>query len=127
MTGSYRAVPEISVTDVADARQRATETGSPAPILLDVRDPDEFERFRVAEAALMPMATIMARYRELPADRPIHVICHSGNRSAAVTQFLLSAGYQDVANVEGGMVAWVRAGLAALSGPPTEGEGELRP
>jgi rhodanese-related sulfurtransferase len=127
MTGSLGAIPAISVADVAEARERAAETGAPEPVLLDVRNPDEFERFRIAGAALMPMASIMARYRELPADRPIHVICHSGNRSAAVAQFLVSAGYRDVANVTGGMVAWVRAGLPAISGPPAAGEGELRP
>jgi rhodanese-related sulfurtransferase len=120
-------IPTVTVADVVAAREKASASGASEPILLDVRGSGEFAQVRVAGAALMPLPVVTARFRELPSDRPIHVICHSGNRSAMVTQFLLAAGYSDVANVAGGMIAWLRAGYPAVSGTPTEGEGELRP
>ena len=124
MISSRDRIPTVSVADVAAAR----ESGSgPGPILLDVRNPDEFAQVRVAGAVLIPLPVITARFRELPTDRPIHVICHAGSRSAMVTQFLIASGYRDVANVAGGMIAWLRAGSPAHGGAPADGEGELEP
>jgi rhodanese-related sulfurtransferase len=122
MIASRDPIPTVSVGDVAAARGDARDH---APILLDVRDPAEFVEVRVEGAVLMPLPRIMVRFRELPTDRPIHVICRSGDRSALVTRFLIASGYRDVANVAGGMIAWLRAGYPARSGPPGDGEGEL--
>jgi rhodanese-related sulfurtransferase len=66
----------------------------------------------------------MRRFGELPRDRPIHVVCHTGSRSAAVTAFLLRNGWSDVFNVAGGMDAWERTGLEVRRGPLTPGEGD---
>jgi rhodanese-related sulfurtransferase len=84
-------------------------------------------RHRLGEpgAVLMPMSTFTARLSELPTDRPLLVICHSGGRSAAVTSFLVRAGRGDVTNVVGGMEAWSAAGLPTRLGPVTPGEGDL--
>jgi rhodanese-related sulfurtransferase len=53
------------------------------------------------------------------------LICASGRRSLAAGQFLLHQGYREVANVEGGSIAWVRARLPIRTGQPDDGEGEL--
>jgi len=53
--------------------------------------------------------------KELPKDREIICVCHSGNRSQAATRQLSTAGYQ-VTNLNGGMIAWVRAGLPIKMG-----------
>ena len=74
---------------------------------------------------LVPTSTFAARVGELPADRPLLVVCHLGGRSAAVVGFLLRAGRTDVANVDGGMDAWERAGLPVARGAPAPGEGDL--
>ena len=94
------------------------------PILLDVRERHEFVAIRVPGATLYPTSTFLARFEELPRDRPIHVICHTGNRSAGVTAFLVRNGWSDVLNVTGGMEAWERAGLDVRRGPLLPGEGE---
>jgi len=125
MTMSRDPVPTVSVGDVVAARDAAGTAPAAGPILLDVRNPDEFIEVRVSGALLMPMPVFTARFRELPVDRPIHVICASGSRSAMVTQFLIANGYADVSNVAGGMIAWLRAGYPAVRGRPAEGEGEL--
>jgi len=98
---------------------------SGTPLLVDVRERDEFIRVRAAGAVLYPTTSFLLRFEELPRDRPLHVVCNSGSRSAAVTAFLLRNGWTDVHNVAGGMTAWVRAGLPVRRGPLESGEGDL--
>jgi rhodanese-related sulfurtransferase len=71
------------------------------------------------------MSEFASRWQELPRDRPLLVMCASGGRSAAATAFLVRNGYEDVANVAGGIVDWERAGLPVRKGPPEPGEGTL--
>ena len=116
-------IPLPSV-DVEEAERRVRE--DPArPLLLDVREPNEFVAVRVPGAVLLPTSAFVARVGELPAGRPLLVICHTGRRSAAVTGFLARSGRTDVVNVAGGMEAWERAGLPIKRGPVEPGEGEL--
>jgi rhodanese-related sulfurtransferase len=110
--------------DVIEANRRLT-SATPAPLLVDVREPYEFANVRVAGAALMPMSTFAAQFRELPADRPLLVMCAVGGRSAVATAHLLATGYPDVLNVAGGIVDWERAGLPVRRGTPTADEGAL--
>jgi rhodanese-related sulfurtransferase len=112
-----------------DARAAAARlvADEPPPILVDVRETIEFAGIRVPEAVLMPLSGLGPRLDELPRDRPLLVICHMGERSAMVTGYLLQNGWEDVANVEGGMVAWERAGLPVRRGAPTEEELSRRP
>ncbi len=116
------AIPAVDVIEAADrlARDDATK-----PLLVDVREPDEFRDARVEGAVLFPMSTFALRYERLPKDRPLLVMCASGNRSSAATAFLLRGGWTDVSNVTGGITAWQQRGLPVRSGEPDEGEGDL--
>ena len=116
----------LPTIDVGEADRRLRE--DPArPLLLDVREPNEFAEVRAPGAVLLPTSTFTARMDELPVDRPLLVICHTGNRSASVTGFLARSGRADVVNVAGGMDAWERAGLRVRRGPVEPGEGEIPP
>jgi len=95
-----------------------------APLLVDVRERSEFVEVRAPGAVLYPTSSFLLRFEELPKDRPLHVICRTGSRSAAVTAFLLRNGWTDVHNVAGGMVAWLHAGLDARRGPLEPGESD---
>ena len=75
------------------------------PFLLDVRDPDEYAGGHIAGTVLIPMQTVPQRVTEIPREREIVCICHSGARSGRVSQWLATQGYQAV-NLRGGMVAW---------------------
>jgi rhodanese-related sulfurtransferase len=55
------------------------------------------------------MSELRERVEDLPTDRQLLIICHSGGRSLRVTNFLLTAGY-DAVNVVGGMSAWAAQG-----------------
>lgn len=114
----------LPTVDVAEADRRLRED-EVTPLLLDVREADEFASIRAPGAALVPTSQFMARVSDLPTDRPILVICAAGSRSAAVTGYLIRTGRTDVANVAGGMTAWERAGLATVRGTPAAGEGDL--
>lgn len=109
-------IPQV---DVLEAHRRLTEpvTGSPAPVLVDVREVNEFLQARADGAVLLPLSQFMVRYQELPADRPLLMICAAGGRSAQATAFLLANGWEDVTNVMGGTGSWVASGLPARSGP----------
>lgn len=114
----------IPAVDVNEADRRLRE--DPArPVLLDVREINEFLEVRAPGALLVPTSAFVARLEELPPDRPLLVICHLGNRSAAVVGYLSRMGRTDAVNVAGGMDAWARAGLPIRRGPLEEGEGEL--
>lgn len=114
----------IPTIDVVEAERRLREDAD-RPILLDVREANEFAEVRAPGAMLVPTSAFMSRVGEIPADRPLLVVCHLGSRSAAVAGFLIRAGRTDVVNVAGGMDAWERAGLPVRHGPVEPGEGSL--
>ena len=76
------------------------------PVLLDVREPWEFQLARIEGSTLVPMSRLEERFTELDPDSETVVICHHGNRSAYVTQALQRAGFKNVLNLEGGLDAY---------------------
>jgi rhodanese-related sulfurtransferase len=82
--------------------------------LVDVREDEEWEAGRASFATHIPLAEVGDRLdeiREGAAGRPVAFICRSGNRSAQASQTAVDGGVTDVINVDGGMGAWVDAGL----------------
>jgi rhodanese-related sulfurtransferase len=79
-----------------------------APVLLDVREPDEFSAYRIEGARLIPMRTIPARLHELDRRADTVMICRSGARSYHAGLFLKQNGFERVYNLAGGVVAWSR-------------------
>ncbi len=74
-------------------------------VLVDVREPFEFELAQIPGSRLIPMNEIEARLAEIPKDKEVIVHCHTGGRSGRVTQFLRSKGYR-ARNLAGGIAAW---------------------
>jgi rhodanese-related sulfurtransferase len=83
--------------------------------VIDVREPEEYEAGHVQGALHLPQADLALRLEELPRDRPIVCICQAGRRSLRAAQFLIQAGFTDVANVIGGTGAWVESGRPVVS------------
>lgn len=77
--------------------------------VVDVREPGEYVGGHVPGATLVPMGELPSRLLELPKDKPVYVICASGNRSLSMTSFLIRAGHEAY-SVIGGTGAWARAG-----------------
>ena len=76
------------------------------PVLLDVREPWEFETCRIEGAQSLPMRSIPQRIAELDADAEIVAICHHGMRSLQVAAFLEQNGFKNLYNLHGGVAAW---------------------
>jgi rhodanese-related sulfurtransferase len=77
---------------------------------LDVREPSEWDAFHIPGATLIPLGELPNRLDELPRDRPIVVVCNSGNRSRQGRDTLLNAGFTDVTSMTGGTTGWSNAG-----------------
>lgn len=78
------------------------------PVLIDVREPWEFEVCHIEGARLVPMNTIPASFSELDPEADTVVICHHGSRSMQVAMFLEQRGFMHLFNLAGGVAGWAR-------------------
>ncbi len=78
----------------------------PAPVLLDVREPWEYDICRIDGSMLVPMNTVPSHLEELGKNQPIVCLCHHGARSLQVAAFLEQEGFTDISNLTGGIHAW---------------------
>ena len=99
-------LPQVTAPELAE-RLRA----EPDLVVLDVREPVEWEEGHVPGARHIPMREVPGRLAELPRDRRIALICRGGARSSLVGSVLLSHGFTDLLNTWGGVSAWLEAGL----------------
>jgi rhodanese-related sulfurtransferase len=79
------------------------------PLLLDVRQPWEYEICKLDNSVLIPMSTIPANIDQLDKDRETVVICHHGVRSRRVAHYLEQAGFTNVINLNRGIEGWARS------------------
>jgi len=97
------AVPEISPRDL-----KAELDSSDPPLLIDVRDPEEWAISHIDGARLIPRAELPERVDELTRARELVLYCRSGKRSALATQLLLDLGFAHVKSLRGGINGWAR-------------------
>jgi len=86
-------------------------TNGDCPKIVDVREPWEYKQGHVPGAMLIPLGQLSARVSELDPEKPIAVICASGNRSQSAAALLGQKGFKTVYNVSGGTGAWIYSGL----------------
>lgn len=84
------------------------EASEESPLLLDVRQPWEFDTCHIAGSELIPMNQIQARIQELDPEKETVVICHHGIRSRSVATFLEQMGFNKVINLNGGVDSWAK-------------------
>jgi rhodanese-related sulfurtransferase len=85
------------------------------PLVLDVRQPEEYHSGHIAGAKLIPLGELRTRIQELPQSQEIVCVCASGSRSSSATRTLVGAGLNAV-NMKGGMFAWRQAKLPVKKG-----------
>jgi rhodanese-related sulfurtransferase len=102
-------VPEISVKELAQRMEHGR------PVLIDVRNPGEYERGHIVGARLIPLPELPEHLAELPTNGEVLVVCASGNRSHTASEFLRAHGVQAI-NVMGGTRAWIEHGYAVETG-----------
>lgn len=84
--------------------------------LLDVRSKGEWQSGHPSHAMHIELGEVSQRMHEIDKDKPLVVICASGNRSAMAATKLANAGFETVYNFSGGMGAWQSAGLPVKQG-----------
>jgi rhodanese-related sulfurtransferase len=78
--------------------------------LIDVRTDAEVSRGMIDGAIHMPLHLLPIKAQDIPQDKPVVFYCQSGGRSAQACAFLASKGYQNVYNLQGGIMGWMRSG-----------------
>ena len=92
----------------ADLSAWLADKGRAQPVLLDVREPWEFQAARIGGSTHVPMQQVPARLAELDPDKDVVVICHHGGRSMQVANFLERHGFTQTINLTGGVHAWAQ-------------------
>lgn len=104
--GPTHPIPEV---DVVEAARLISEEGA---LLVDIREPDEWHKGCITGADLKPMSTVNDWYEGLPKEASVILQCQTGVRSASLTRALIEqAGFTNVFNLAGGIVAWQEAEL----------------
>jgi rhodanese-related sulfurtransferase len=87
-------------------------------LLVDVRERDEVAQlaFDVPNFVNIPLSEFEERYQKLPKDKELVMVCRGGGRSLKATYYLMNMGYENVANMQHGIVRWVQRGF------PTKGD-----
>jgi molybdopterin/thiamine biosynthesis adenylyltransferase/rhodanese-related sulfurtransferase len=100
--------PMHTTTDITPAQVAERLKSGERLVLVDVREPYEWQAGHVESATHIPLGELQKRVAEIPKDGEIVMICRSGGRSEHARQFLASAGYANVKNMVGGMQRWSR-------------------
>jgi rhodanese-related sulfurtransferase len=84
---------------------------------IDCRENEEWNEAHILGVELLPLSQFETKYEAILKDKNASIIihCRSGKRSMNACMFLLSKGYTDLTNVEGGIMAWIQEGLPTIS------------
>jgi adenylyltransferase/sulfurtransferase len=100
----------VSDWEITPAQLKAKLDAGDDVLVLDVREPNEYQINKIAGSTLIPLGEVPRRYAELgDKGRAIVCQCKSGMRSAKAMDFLKSVGFADVKNLKGGILAWIDA------------------
>lgn len=100
--------------EVVQARLEAAED---APLIIDVREPSEFEAGHIDGALLAPLGQVENDVDKIAKDREIVLVCRSARRSGLAYQRLAARGFTNLYNMEGGMLAWEKLGFPVVTTP----------
>ncbi|MBN9286494.1 MAG: hypothetical protein BGO43_06570 [Gammaproteobacteria bacterium 39-13] len=108
-------IPEVSVQHQISPIELFNRLAQNEDIfLLDVRNPDEHQAFNIG-GTLIPLSELAERVSEIPTNKPIVLYCHSGYRSQVALELLQNAGFKDLFNLIGGVVAWQQSQVGHLT------------
>ena len=106
MRGQEAPAPAATEGDLTPAELHRQMQAGQAPLVLDVRNPEEFQICRIPGSRLLPLPELPQRFEELDRDAEMVVHCKSGMRSAKAIAFLRQQGFTKLRNLKGGILAW---------------------
>lgn len=93
-----------------DVAQTAASLKDGTTQVVDCREPNEWHAGHVEGTTLIPLGDLALRMNELDSERPVIVVCRSGQRSLIATQQLTARGFTNAKSMAGGLIAWVEEG-----------------
>jgi len=99
--------PSVSDWEITPVELKKKMDAGETPLILDVREPNEYQINKIAGSTLIPLGELPRRYQELPRDREIIAQCKMGGRSAKAMEFLKTVGFTNVKNLRGGILEWI--------------------
>jgi rhodanese-related sulfurtransferase len=108
----YQALLQDAKTRIRETGIEALRAGQAGGLLVDVREPAEWEAGHIAGATPLPRGILEGKIEELAPDpdQPIVLYCATGGRSALAADSLQRMGYRNVLSLAGGFKAWQEAG-----------------
>lgn len=105
-------IKECSVNDLQKELAKKNQTQ-----FIDCREKQEWQELHIEGLTLLPLSELETKYQSILKDKNASIVihCKSGKRSMNACLFLLSKGFTDLTNVEGGIMAWVQEGLPVIS------------
>lgn len=109
--GAWAGVASVDVKQGAALQSQGA-------LVIDVREPNEYAESHTPGTTLIPLGQLESRLPELRAhqNQPVVLFCRSGQRSARAQEILAKAGFTKAVNMEGGLIAWSKAGLPVVTG-----------
>lgn len=108
-------MPTITANELHDRLNQES-----ALSIIDVRTPIEYAEVHVTQARLIPLDSLapqaLIESGQLPNNKPIYILCRSGQRAAKASEQFLKDGFSNTVVVEGGTLAWIEAGLPVERG-----------
>ncbi|MDN4094596.1 MULTISPECIES: rhodanese-like domain-containing protein [Bacillales] len=81
-------------------------TNNSKKVIIDVREPREYENGYIPGAINIPLSQIKGRMKDIPTDKDIFLYCQSGMRSKQAARILTKGGFKNLFNLQGGIMAW---------------------
>ena len=115
---SFAESPESTpAPSISAAELHAQRESGAAPVVIDVRTPEEFASGHIPGATNIPFDQVAQRIAEIEAPQGVALYCMVGPRARKGESALLAAGYEKVFHLEGGLAAWQAAGLPVEGAP----------
>jgi rhodanese-related sulfurtransferase len=108
-------LPAFDAPTISAADLKRLLDGPKPPVLVDIRDPEEYASFHIAQAISVPIDEVGAWARKAPAERAIVIVDHAGHQTPVAARVLHDAGRSDLRRVDGGVLKWQASGLPILA------------
>jgi rhodanese-related sulfurtransferase len=108
-------LPAFDAPALSAADLKAALAGAKPPVLVDIRDPEEYASFHVSEALSVPLDELATWVKKAPAGREIVILDHAGHQAPVAARVLHHAGRSDLRRLDGGILKWQASGLPIVA------------
>jgi rhodanese-related sulfurtransferase len=103
-----KAMPKVEVASMSPGELKGVLGNV---IILDIRTPSLYEMGAIKDSKKIPLDLLSGKLNEVPKGKKIVIVDHAGNQVLAAGRYLKNKGYEDVARLQGGLMAWVKEGF----------------